>query len=75
MSEHIMSTCGNSSRMLSSSAKRRCSFSSARNFATVSGLILGWKVTIHFHSPVRESRFTSSYSVSAALHDGENVEW
>ena len=75
VSEHIMSASPNSSRMLSLSAKRRYSFSSARNFAVVSGFIFGWKVTTQRHSPLRDRRFTSSYSVSAALHEGEKVEW
>ncbi len=53
----------------------RYSFCSALNFAVVSGFIFGWKVTIQRQRPSRDSRFTSSYSVSAALHEGEKVEW
>jgi hypothetical protein len=41
VSDAITSTCGNSSRMLSSSAKRSHSDSSARYFATVAAFIFG----------------------------------
>src|SRR3546814_20503683 len=75
VSEHIRSTCGNSSRMLSFSAKRRYSFCSALYRATIFGSIFGWKETIQRHSPLRDSRAISSSSTSAALHDGEKVEW
>src|SRR5690242_21161063 len=59
VSEHIMSTCGKRSRMLSSSAKRRCSFSSALYLARVSGFIFGWKVTIQRQRPSRSEEHTS----------------
>src|SRR5690606_17658828 len=75
VSEHITSACGNSSRMLSFSAKVRYSFCSALYLATIAGSIFGWKVTIQRHSPVRDRRAISSYSTGAALQDGENVEW
>src|SRR5690606_26318287 len=74
VSEHIMSASGKSSRMLSFVANRRFSLSSALYLLTVSAFILGCRVTIQRHFPERDSRATSGYKISAALHDGENVE-
>src|SRR5690606_24178120 len=75
VSEHIRSASLNNSRMLSTSEKTSLSFSSVLNLARVSGFIFGCSVTIHFHSPVWLKRLTSGYKVSAALQEGEKVEW